>query len=153
MTDESIPSADAQAALSRWWMAYDEGDFDTWPDLLAEDVGFRVRTDSGKTDWEEFIRADLSGRAEVLEWNTSHRMDSPYPLRHSCTNFVITESGDDEVAFASYLLVSQVDGVMPSPLPGGVCTGRIRRSGSGLVIADLELTLDMTASVTFRDRD
>ena len=88
----------------------------------------------------------------VLAWHEQHRMDSPYPLRHNGTNFHITERSTDEVRFVSYIFVTQVEGLLPSSLSSGRCAGAVRQVGDSLLIAAMDLTLDMTPSVTFRDR-
>ena len=68
--------------LARWWFAYDAGRFDELAELLESDVHFACRTDTGETSFEEFVRANASGRDAVLRWHTEHRLDRPYPLRH-----------------------------------------------------------------------
>ena len=60
-----IDLVDAAALIGAWWFAYDEGDFAAVSALLAEDVHFVCRTDSGTSAIEEFVRADVSGRDEV----------------------------------------------------------------------------------------
>ena len=119
-----IEPAELQDLVARWWWNYDEGNFKVLDELLAEDVHFSCRTDSGTTEYEEFVRADFRGRDAVMEWQTDHRMNSPYPLRHNGTNVHIVEQRGDEAAFASYIFVSQiVGGVSPLStamvIPGG----------------------------------
>ena len=84
------PSA-IQDLVSRWWFNYDEGNFKVLGGLLTEDVHFSCRTDSGATDYEEFVRADYTGRDAVMAWQTDHREHSPYPLRHNGTNVHVVE--------------------------------------------------------------
>ncbi len=53
-----IEPAAVQDLVARWWWNYDEGNFDVLTLLLTDDVHFSCRTDSGTTDYEEFVRAD-----------------------------------------------------------------------------------------------
>ena len=85
------PSA-LQDLLGRWWWNYDEGNFDVLADLLTDDAHFSCRTDTGTTDYEKFVRADVRGRDAVMAWQTDHRINSPYPLRHNGTNVHVVGS-------------------------------------------------------------
>ena len=76
--------------LARWWFNYDQGNFEVLDELLSSDVHFVVATDTGTTDYEEFVRSDLHGHDEVLAWQVQHRLDSPYPLRHMGVNVHVT---------------------------------------------------------------
>ena len=78
--------------------------------LLTDDVHFSCRTDTGTTDYEEFVRADYTGRDAVMAWQTDHRLHSPYPLRHNGTNVHIVSRDGDEAAFSSYILVTAIVG-------------------------------------------
>lgn len=147
-----IAVADVQALMGRWWMSYDAGDFDQLASLLADDARFTCRTDTGEAEWEEFIRADLHGRDEVLAWHREHRMGSPDPLRHSGTNLHLVEAGGDEATFRSYAVVTHVVGGMPSPLPGGVVSGTVREEGGELRIAQLSMVLDTLESIAHSER-
>lgn len=146
-----ITAAEVQELLGRWWFNYDNGNLDALPGLLTGDTRLKVRTDSGTTDFEDFIRAEAVGRDEVAAWHSQHRMDSPYPLRHNGANVHLTGGSGDEAAFASYIFVTQVEGIMPSPLSSGVVTGSVRREDGRLRFASMEVVLDMTPSVPFRD--
>ena len=86
MTIIDVDTAAVHELLGRWWFNYDEGNFDVLAQLLTDDAHFTCRTDTGTTDYEEFVRCDLRGRDEVMAWQTDHRSNSPYPLRHNCTN-------------------------------------------------------------------
>ena len=108
-----IEPAQVQDLVARWWWNYDEGNFDVLTGLLTDDVHFSCRTDTGTTDYEEFVRADYSGRDAVMAWQTDHRRNSPYPLRHNGTNVHITEQRGDEARFSSYIFVSQIVGGGP----------------------------------------
>jgi hypothetical protein len=147
----SIDVTAAEKLLARWWCAYDAGEFDDMPALLDEDVHFQCRTDTGTTSFEEFVRAEGRGRDKVMRWQTQHRLDSPFPLRHNITNFHFI-SDDDEPRFRHYLSVTQVKDVFPTPVPGGVVEGAVRRQPNGaLVISDLVVVLDTMDSVTLRE--
>ena len=49
-----------------------------------------------------------------MAWQTAHRRDSPYPLRHHGTNVHIVEQRGDEATFASYIHVTQVVNESPA---------------------------------------
>jgi hypothetical protein len=146
-----IEPAAVQDLVARWWWNYDEGNFDVLAGLLTEDAHFSCRTDSGTTDYEEFVRADYSGRDAVMAWQTDHRIHSPYPLRHNGTNVHITEQRGDEASFASYIFVSQIVGGV-SPLSTAIVNGRVRRAGDRLLLAELEVLLDTMDSKLFSER-
>jgi hypothetical protein len=147
----TIAAADVQELLARWWFNYDNGELDALPQLLTDDTVLRVRTDSGTTDYEEFVRAEVDGRDAVMAWQTQHRMDSPYPLRHNGTNVHLTGSDGDDVLFASYIYVTQVEGVLPVGVSSAVVTGAVRVEEDQLRISRMEVVLDMTPSVTYRE--
>ena len=146
-----IEPAAVQDLVARWWWNYDEGNFDVLTSLFTDDVHFSCRTDSGTTDYEEFVRADYTGREAVMAWQTDHRLHSPYPLRHNGTNVHIVSRDGDEAAFASYILVTAIEGgvVMQST---ALVSGRVRQDGEALLLAELEVVLDTKESVRFRDR-
>jgi hypothetical protein len=146
-----IELAHLQDVVGRWWFNYDEGNFKILEDLLTEDVHFSCRTDSGATDYEEFVRADYTGRDEVMAWQTDHRIHSPYPLRHNGTNVHVVEQRGEEATFASYIFVSQILGGV-SPLSTGIVNGKVRRDGDALRIAELEVVLDTTESKPYHER-
>lgn len=79
-------AAEIEDLLARWWYRYDEGRTDELVDFLTEDATFRVRTDTGTTAYEQFVRADFRGAEEICFWQGKHRASSPYPLRHMVTN-------------------------------------------------------------------
>jgi hypothetical protein len=147
-----IEPAHAQDLISRWWFAYDQADFEQLSELLTSDIRFVCRTDTGQTDWEEFVRADVSGRETVMAWQTTHRMGSPSPLRHNSSNIHLTRQDSDEADFASYILVTHNVGGFPSPLPSGVVTGTLRSEGGTLRIAQLTVVLDTQDSVPLSER-
>ena len=146
-----IEPAELQNLIARWWWNYDEGNFDVLTSLLTEDAHFSCRTDTGTTDYEEFVCADHTGRDAVMAWQTDHRRNSPYPLRHNGTNVHIVEQGDDEARFSSYIYVSQIVGGV-SPLSTAIVNGRVRRESGSLRLAELEVVLDTSDSVLFDER-
>ena len=147
-----IATADVLDVLGRWWFNYDEGNFDVLAGLLADDVHFSCRTDTDTTDYEEFVRADVRGRDAVMAWQTDHRINSPYPLRHNGTNVHVVGQRGGEATFSSYILVTQIVGGAVSPLSTAIVTGTVRRADDGLVISELEVVLDTHDSVLFADR-
>jgi hypothetical protein len=147
-----IEPAVVQDLISRWWYHYDQAEFDELADLLTDDMRFVCMTDTGETDFEEFVRADVTGRDEVMAWQRPHRMGSPYPLRHNGTNIHITRQGGDDADFASYIFVTQTVGMYPAPLPGAIVTGTVRRDGDGLRISRLTVVLDTEDSVVMSER-
>ena len=145
-----IELAAIQDLISRWWFNYDEGNFDVLADLLTEDIHFSCRTDTGMTDYEEFVRADHRGRNAVMVWQTDHRLNSPYPLRHHGANVHVVEQRGSEAVFASYIFVSQIVGGV-SPLSTGIVRGTVRAVDGGLRIAELEVVLDTMESKPFNE--
>ena len=63
---------------------------------------------------------------------------------------IVSRDGD-EAAFASYILVTAIEGgvVMQST---ALVSGRVRQDGEALLLAELEVVLDTKESVRFRDR-
>jgi len=147
-----IEPAALQDLIGRWWWNYDQGNFDVLAALLTSDMHFSCRTDTGATDFEEFVRVDVTGRDEVMTWQTDHRVNSPYPLRHNGTNVHVVEQRDDDATFASYIFVTHiVEGAVAS-LSSGIVNGEVRVEDGSLRIARLEVVLDTMHSVPFRDR-
>jgi hypothetical protein len=140
-----------QDLVGRWWWNYDEGNFDVLAGLLTDDAHFSCRTDTGTTDYEEFVRADHSGRDAVMAWQTDHRRHSPYPLRHNGTNVHVVEHDGAEARFSSYIFVSQIVGGV-SPLSTAIVNGRVRRVGGVLLLSELEVVLDTMDSKPFAER-
>jgi hypothetical protein len=137
--------------VGRWWCSYDEGEFDAFPDLLTSDVHFTCRTDTGATEYEEFVRADVWGRDDVVAWQIDHRRNSPYPLRHNATNLHVVARRDEEADFGSYLFVTHVvDGI--TPLSTAIVTGTVRRERGAARLAGLHVVLDTMRSVVFDER-
>jgi hypothetical protein len=146
-----IEPAQLQDVIARWWWNYDEGNFDVLASLLTDDVHFRARTDTGTTDFEDFVRADVRGSAEVMKWQVKHRLDSPYPLRHHGTNVHLVEQRGSEATFASYIHVTHVVELQVLGLPAGIVRGAVRDEDGALRICELEVILDTMTSQPFRD--
>ena len=141
-----IQPAELQDLMGSWWFNYDEGEFDALAALLTSDCHFTVRTDTDTVAWAEFARADVRGRDAVMTWQTQHRLDSPYPLRHHGTNLHVVESGEREASFASYIHVTHVVDEMPAGIPGGIVRGVVRAEPAGLRLAELHVVLDTMTS-------
>jgi hypothetical protein len=141
-----------QSLVSAWWYDYDAADFDAWARYFTPDARFRCRSDSGATEFEDFIKAELEGRDDVLAWHVEHRNGSPYPLRHFGTNIHITATAGDEVEFRSYLFCTQVVGTAVANLASGRVVGTARIDDDGTArFAELRVVLDFTDSVPFTD--
>lgn len=139
-----------QNLVASWWYDYDQANFEEWPRYFTEDAHFSCRSDSGQTAFEEFIRADVHGRTELLAWQTDHRLHSPYPLRHNGTNVHLTGSGALEADFRSYLFVTTVSGGVANTASGR-CVGTVRIESGALRFADMQVILDFTDSRVLAD--
>ena len=144
-----IEPAALQDLVGAWWFNYDEGNFDVLPHLLTEDVHFTCRTDTDTVAWAEFARADVSGRDAVMAWQTEHRRNSPYPLRHNGSNAHIVDQRDGEATFASYIHVTHVMNETPVSIPGGIVRGAVRQEADALRISELAVVLDTMTSDVF----
>ena len=141
--------AAVQNLLAGWWFEYDQGNADVWPSYFTSDAHFSCRSDSGQTAFEEFIRADVTGRDELVAWQVVHRRDSPYPLRHNGTNVHLTATRADGADFRSYLFVTQIVGGAVSNVASGLCLGAVREEDGVLRLAELRVILDFTDSEPF----
>ena len=151
-TTTGITVAEAGELVNRWWFTYDQGETDRFGEFFTADVVFTVGVDDPTVAWAEFATAERSGFDDVVEWQKEHRLDSPAPLRHHCTNFHLTGGEGDEVTFASYILVNQIVDEFPAMLPSGVVTGTVRRVGEALRLARLDVVLDVRSSTPLRDQ-
>lgn len=138
--------------VGRWWVEYDEGNVDVWPDLFTADARFTCRTDTGQTAYEEFVRADISGRDDLLRWQTAHRRTSPYPLRHNAANIHVTGRSAASASFRSYIVVTHIVDGKVTPLSTAVVSGAVRRDGDDLALSELHVVLDTKTSVVFSER-
>ena len=77
MSAEAPSASEITELLAHWWYRYDEGRVDELSDLLTADATFRVRTDTGTTDYEAFVRADFTGAEEIVFWQAKHRGRQP----------------------------------------------------------------------------
>jgi hypothetical protein len=143
------PWSSVQNLVASWWFEYDQGNFDVWSSYLTADARFTCRTDSGKTDFEEFVTAEVNGRDALLAWQEDHRRNSPYALRHNGTNLHVTTVSDTETTFRSYLFVTHiVEGAVAS-LSSGLCLGKVREEDGVPKLAELRVILDFTSSELF----
>lgn len=141
--------AAVQNLVASWWFEYDQGNFDVWPQYFTEDAHFTCRSDSGTTEFEEFVRADVSGRDDVLAWQTDHRKNSPYPLRHNGTNVHIASVDESGARFRSYLFVTNIIEGAVANVASGLCLGTAREEEGQLKLAELRVILDFTNSELF----
>ena len=141
-----IENADVQQLLSHWWFAYDNAMYDEWPAMFTEDAHFVCRTDTGKTDYEEFVNADVRGKDAVLAWQTQHRQGSPSPLRHGGENIHISAQRGSEADFRSYIRVSQIVNGSPSELSTAIVEGTVRDENGAVRISELIVILDTADS-------
>jgi len=148
-----IENADVQQLLSHWWFAYDNAIYDEWPSMFTGDAHFVCRTDTGMTDYEEFVNADVSGKDAVLAWQTQHRQGSPSPLRHGGENIHISAQRDSEADFRSYIRVSQIVNGSPSELSTAIVEGTVRDENGALRISELIVILDTADSTVLGDRE
>ncbi|HUS60615.1 MAG TPA: nuclear transport factor 2 family protein [Acidimicrobiales bacterium] len=144
-----IDSASVQNLIAGWWFDYDQGNFAAWPAYFTTDARFTCQSDSGKTDFEEFVTADVAGRRALLAWQEDHRRHSPYPLRHNGTNIHVASSDGSEARFRSYIFVTQIVDGSVSNLSSGLCLGTVREEDGALRIAELRIILDFTDSALF----
>jgi hypothetical protein len=147
-----IEPANVQDLINRWWFAYDQADFEQLRELLTIDMQFVCRTDTGETDFEEFVRADVSGRDAVIDWQIPHRMGSPDPLRHNGSNIHVTSQSGDEAGFSSYIFVTHNVAGFPSPLSSAIVEGTVRVEDGMLRIAAMTVVLDTRDSVALGER-
>ncbi len=153
MPHPDITAADVAELLSRWWFAYDEGDFPSLRALLHDEARFVSRSDSGDAPWEQYIRCDLTGGDEVTDWQRTHRLASPYPMRHFATNAHITGRDGGGVGFASSMLVTKTIDGAPHPLTAGIVTGHVTAGARHPLFRSLAVVIDFMDSLPrFPDR-
>jgi hypothetical protein len=147
-----LQTAEVSALLARWWFNYDQGNFEVLDELLASDAHVVTRTDTGTTDYEEFVRSDLRGHDDVLAWQVQHRLDSPFPLRHMGVNVHVTGTDGDATTFSSYLFVTHVMSGAIANLSTAIVTGAVREEGGKLRLSALQVVLDTQTSVPMNQR-
>ena len=86
-----------------------------------------------------------------MAWQTDHRNNSPYPLRHFGTNLHVVARQDNEATFSSYIFVTQIASGI-SPVSTAIVNGTARLADHGLRIAALEVVLDTMDSKPFGER-
>ena len=152
MTTEAPTAAEITELLAHWWHRYDEGQIEELRPYLTPEATFRTRTDTGTTDWEDFVRADFQGVDEIIYWQVKHREASPHPLRHMTLNVAVDRTDGPAADFRSYLPVTQVVGGSPVAIPGGVLSGTAVRAADGLKLSHFALTLDTQDPIPLQDR-
>lgn len=143
----------AQELVHRWWLNYDEGNFDVLEHLLTDDCHLSSRTELGTHPHEAFIRSDSRGRANALAWTKDHRRQSPYPLRHNASNVHVVAERGDEIDLESYLFVTQIIDRRPSTLSSGIVHFTLVRNPEGYRIRRKEVVLDSIESQPFEQVD
>ena len=147
-----ITWAEVTELMGRWWVNYDEGNYDVLRSLVATDARFTCRSATGASAYEEFITADVTGSDAFMAWQIDHRDNSPYPLRHNATNLHLVERGEASASFSTYIAVTHMVNGMPALLPAGMVNGRVVREGDELRIAEMHVVLDTEDSVPFNQR-
>ena len=82
-----IQPADVHELVSHWWFAYDNAIYDEWADMFTDDVHFTCRTDTGKTNYEEFVNAYRLGAFGDVNWDDIIKAD-PQQYFPQITKFV-----------------------------------------------------------------
>jgi hypothetical protein len=144
--------AEARALLSRWWIAYDEADFEAWPALVAAEITFSSRSDSGAAPNEAQLAGRAEGAQEFLAWQKQHRLLGPFPLRHQVTNFFLaSEGGDGRVEYRSTLMVTKVGESGIVLMSSGSVSGSVVLRDGSYRLAGLHVVLDKTPSRPLRE--
>ena len=150
--NHSAPTpGDLAALLAAWWFHYDEWNPVALRALMTDDISFTCASDTGTTDYEDFIRADLHGADDVMAWKTDHRSNSPYPLRHNGTNVFPTGIENGELSFASYIFVTKIIDGKPHNVSSGVVRGTVRTTDTGPAFSRVEVVLNTQDSVRYAD--
>ena len=142
-----ITLAELQEFIAKFWYDYDEANRDEMAAAYAENVRYHSRSDSGASPFEELMSPVLHGRDAVMEWLFSHRLESPYPLRHHATNIHRTGVEGDIARARFYILVNQIANYVPFAVSSGIASIAARRTESGLEFTEMEVVLDTTNSV------
>ncbi|MFI7524080.1 nuclear transport factor 2 family protein [Nocardia salmonicida] len=144
---KDISVAEVQELMGSWWYHYDEAHYAELAQMLAPDTHYSVRSDTGKTEYEEFITAETHGREATMEWMEQHRLGSPYPLRHNGSNLHLTGSEAGVTSFRSYLLTTQITNGLPFAVASAIVSGSVARGPQGLWFTAQEVVLDTQNSV------
>nr|WP_242484969.1 hypothetical protein [Rhodococcus sp. MS16] len=135
--------------LGSWWYHYDEWQPEVLRALIVDDFAFSCRSDTGTTEYEDFIRCDLSGANQVMEWQEAHRLASPYPLRHNSSNVFVTDRKNGVIEFSSYIFVTKIVDGRPYPVSSGLAHWVAWETDDALRLASLEVVLDTMKSVAY----
>lgn len=148
---EIAPEVVAQV-VAKWWFHYDEWDPEVLRSVVTDDFRFVCRSDTGATDYEDFIRADLRGVDAVMAWQEDHRENSPYPLRHNGTNVFVTGFDGTETSFSSYIFVTKIVDGKPFNSSSALVRGGVQATADGApALSRLEVILDTRDSVRYAD--
>ncbi|MFN8028104.1 MAG: nuclear transport factor 2 family protein [Acidimicrobiia bacterium] len=142
-----------QEFIQRYWFHYDEGHLDVLRGYLADDCHLVSRTELGTHPYEEFIGSDNRGVEAAMAWTKDHREHSPYPLRHMALNVWVREERGEEVDAESYLFVTQVIEMKPSPLSSGLVHWTLRRVDGEYLVVSKDVVLDSIESAEFHTVD
>jgi len=142
-----------QEFVQRYWFHYDEGRLDVLRTYLADDCHLVSRTELGTHPHEGFIASDSRGVDAAMAWTRDHREHSPYPLRHMALNVWVKEERGEEVDVESYLFVTQVVDMKPSPLSSGLVHWTLRREGGDYLVVRKDVVLDSIPSAEFHTVD
>lgn len=152
MNQLEIAPAEVAQFVAKWWFHYDEWDPEVLRTMVTEDFRFTCRSDTGGTDYEDFIRVDLQGAGAVMAWQEDHRENSPYPLRHNGANVFVTGFDGTETSFSSYIFVTKIVSGKPFNVSSGIVHGAVRASADGAaVLSRLDVILDTRDSVPYAD--
>ena len=99
-----------QDLVARWWWNYDEGNFDVLACCSPRTHTFRAAPTAAPPTTRNSSAADVTGRDAVMGWQTDHRLNSPYPLRHNGSNIHVVAENGEEASFRSYILVTAIEG-------------------------------------------
>lgn len=149
MVSNDISLSELQEFVAEFWYHYDEGHYDELAARFADNIHYASHSDTGTSEFEEFVRADLHGRDETVAWLTEHRNGSPYPLRHNGTNIFRTGSDGAVTTFRSYIFVTQVTNGVPFAVSSGIVDGGVMRGPSGLLLTSMTVILDTRESAPF----
>ena len=137
--------------VGSWWFHYDEWNRDALRGVIVDDFAFSCRSDTGATEYEDFIRCDVRGADEVMAWQETHRHASPYPLRHNSNNIFVTARTGSTVAFSSYIFVTKIVDGRPYAVSSGLAHWTAQVAGDAVLLASLEVVLDTRESVGYSE--
>lgn len=127
---------DITELLNRAGVAYDIADVDYLADIFAEDGTFRMVIAGG-----DEIRFD--GRATVRKLYEDSLASQNDQRRHAVTNIYFKECSDTRAVVVSYLILIAVAEGKLNVLSSGMYTDTLVNDGTGWLIQDRHLTLDL----------